>query len=114
IGTATRAANRCWIWLQVNGMSPNGGGWRVCSVTAATTKNAYASMARVTHPIPGTPAADLMLVQPAQPLAGLERLLHPPARPRHPHQSDQRQADPAGAQVVAQLPGAQAAADQQP
>jgi site-specific DNA recombinase len=40
--------------------------------------------------------------------------LHPPARPRHPHQADQRQASWAGAQVVRQLPGAKAAAHQQP
>jgi hypothetical protein len=29
-------------------------------------------------PVPGAPAADLVLVQAAQPLAGRERLLHPP------------------------------------
>jgi hypothetical protein len=40
--------------------------------------------------------------------------LHPPARPSDPHQGDQRQAGWAGAQVVGQLPGAQAAAQQQP
>jgi hypothetical protein len=34
------------------------------------------------HPaVPGAPAADLVLVQAAQPLAGLERLLYPPAAP---------------------------------
>jgi hypothetical protein len=42
-------ANRCWSSLQVNGMSPNGAGWRACSTRAATTRKAYASMARVTH-----------------------------------------------------------------
>jgi arsenite methyltransferase len=35
-------------------------------------------------PVPGAPAADLVLVQAAQALAGLERLLHPPAGPGHP------------------------------
>ena len=49
MGAATSVANRCWISLQVNGMRPNGGGWRACWVAAATTKNAYASMARVSR-----------------------------------------------------------------
>jgi site-specific DNA recombinase len=40
--------------------------------------------------------------------------LHPPTRPGHPDQGDQRCAGRAGAQVVRQLPGAQAAAQQQP
>jgi hypothetical protein len=34
--------------LQVNGMRPNGGGWRACWVAAATTKNADGSRAKVT------------------------------------------------------------------
>src|SRR5215218_6095013 len=65
-------------------------------------------------PIPGAPAPDLMLVQAAQSLAGLERLLDPPAGPGHPDQGDQRQAGWAGAYVVRQFSGAKAAADQQP
>ena len=48
MGATTSVANRCWISLQVNGMRPNGGGWRACWVAAATTKNADASRAKVT------------------------------------------------------------------
>src|SRR5215211_7348064 len=60
------------------------------------------------HPaVPRAPAADLMLVQAAQALAGLERLLYPPAGPGDPDQGDQWCAGWAGAYVVGQLPGGQ-------
>jgi hypothetical protein len=50
-----------------------------------------------------------MLVQAAQPLAGLERLLHPPAAPGHPDQGGQRQAAPrVPAAALGPLPGADA------
>ena len=36
--------------------------------------------------VPGTPAADLVLIQPGEALAGLEGLLHGPAAPGDPDQ----------------------------
>ena len=48
----TGVANTCWISLQVNGMSPDGGGRQLRWVTAATTQKAWASMASVTHQYP--------------------------------------------------------------
>jgi hypothetical protein len=38
-------------------------------------------------PEPGAPAADLVLIQAAQPLGGLEGFLHRPAAPGHPRQA---------------------------
>jgi hypothetical protein len=116
-GAATRAANRCWTSLQVSSIAPGGAGCRTCSVTATTTDHHQGRVGQHGQghpPIPGAPAADLVLVQAAQPLAGLERLLHPPATPRDPHQGDQRQTGRAGAHIEGQLSGGQAAADQQP
>src|SRR4029453_10385788 len=50
---------------------PNGGGWRACSLTAATTKRV--GQRGQGHPaVPGAPAANLVLVQATQPLAGLQ------------------------------------------
>jgi hypothetical protein len=58
------------------------------------------------HPaVPAAPAADLVLVQAAQSLAGLGRLLYPPAGSGNLDQGDQRQAGRAGAYVPGQLPG---------
>ena len=51
---------------------------------------AKASMARGGPPVPGVPAADLMLVQPGQSLAGLEILLRGPAGPGDLDQDGQR------------------------
>ncbi len=35
--------------LDLVAVSPDGGGWQACSVTAATTRKAWATMARVTQ-----------------------------------------------------------------
>ena len=78
------------ISLQVSGISPSGGGWRACSVAAATARKAWASMARVTQRYQERPAADLVLVQAGQALAGLEVLLHRPAAAGDLDQGGQR------------------------
>src|SRR2546429_449594 len=65
-------------------------------------------------PVPGVPAADLVLIQPGQPPAGLEILLCGPAQPSDLDQGGQRDRAAAVAPVERQLPRAAAAADQQP
>ena len=65
-------------------------------------------------PVPGVPAADLVLIQPGQSLAGLEILLRGPADPGDLDQGGQRDVAGAVAAVERQLPGAAVAADQQP
>src|SRR5215207_6246262 len=64
--------------------------------------------------VPGAPAADLMLVQADQLLAGLEPLLDGPPGPGHPDQGRKRGGLGRVAAVEGQLPGALVAADQQP
>jgi hypothetical protein len=73
-----KPANRCWTSLQVTPISSCVGGWRVCWVRAATTRKAWAKHGQGGPAVPGAPAADLMLVQAAQTLAGLEGLFNPP------------------------------------
>jgi hypothetical protein len=65
-------------------------------------------------PVPGGPAADLVLVQAGQALAGLEILFHGPAAPGDLHQGGQRDGVRGIAAVEGQFPGARGAADQQP
>jgi hypothetical protein len=64
--------------------------------------------------VPGAPAADLMLVQAAQSLGGLERLLDPPTGSGRFHQATRGRLAGAIAQVEGQLPAGQVAADKQP
>jgi hypothetical protein len=64
--------------------------------------------------IPGAPAADLVLVQANQALAGLEALLDGPAPPGDSHQRGQRYRLGHEAAVEGQLAGSLVAADQQP
>jgi hypothetical protein len=63
---------------------------------------------------PGGPAADLMLVQASQTLAGLEALLDRPATPGDADQFAQRHRVRGVAAVERQLTGPGVAADQQP
>src|SRR5579863_10353683 len=65
-------------------------------------------------PVPGGPAADLVLIQPGQPFAGLEILLCGPAQPGDLDQGGERDRAGTVAPVERQLPGAAAPADQQP
>src|SRR5262249_44827699 len=65
-------------------------------------------------PVPGAPAADLVLIQPGPFLPGLEILLRGPADSRDLDQGGQRNMAGAVAAVERQLPGAAVAADQQP
>src|SRR5215211_2865372 len=62
--------------------------------------------------VPGAPAADLMLVQADQPLAGLEPLLDGPPGSGHPDQGRKRGGLGRVAAVEGQFPGALVAADQ--
>jgi len=73
-GTATRAANRCWISLQVSSIAP---GCRMLGVFGERGHHQErVRQHRQGHPpVPAAPAAHLRVVQAAQPLAGLERLL---------------------------------------
>ena len=64
-------------------------------------------------PVPGGPAAGLMLIQASQAFAGLEVLLDGPAEPGHLHQGGQRDRAGAVAAVEGQFPGAPVPADQQ-
>src|SRR5512133_1219721 len=110
----TKAANRRWISLQVIGISPDGGGCRVWSVRAATTRKAWASMARGGPAVPGPPAADLVLIQADKALAGLKSLLHRPAPAGDVNQDGQWQRAGREAAVEGQLAGGVVAADHQP
>jgi len=65
-------------------------------------------------PVPGGPAADLVLSQAGQGLAGGEVLFCAPADPRHAHQRSQRRGPRGIAAVERQLPGVPVAADQDP
>jgi hypothetical protein len=65
-------------------------------------------------PLPGVPAADLVLIQPGQALAGLEIFLRGPPDPGDLDQGGQRDGAGAAAAVERQFPGAAVAADQQP
>jgi len=64
--------------------------------------------------VPGAPAAELVLVQADQALAGLESLFDRPAPPRDPDQSGQEHGAGCPAAVEGQLTGGAVAADQQP
>jgi hypothetical protein len=64
--------------------------------------------------VPGAPAADLVLVQADQALAGLEALLDGPAAPGDPDQGGQKDGAGCPAAVEGQLAGSLVAADQQP
>jgi hypothetical protein len=64
---------------------------------AATTRKAWASMARVTQRYQERQRRDLVLIQASKALAGLERLLYTPAGSGDLDQGDQRQAGRAGA-----------------
>ena len=66
-----RVASRWAILLRVSGICPGGAGWRACSVAVAMVRKAAAS-GQGGPPVPGGPAADLMLVQAGQALGGLE------------------------------------------
>jgi hypothetical protein len=65
------------------------------------------------EPVPGNPAADLVLVETDLALAGLERLLHDPTDSRYPHElgEDGRAGGPAA--VGSEFTGGVVAADQQ-
>ena len=65
-------------------------------------------------PVPGPPAADLVLIQPGQALASLEVLLGDPPDSGDLDQDGQRDVPGAVAAVERQLGGAAVAADQQP
>ncbi len=93
VATTTSVANRWWISLQVSWVAPGGAGCWTCWMTAATTRNAYASMARVTQQPPcrwdlaglqpaaqrRTAAVDLVGGHPSGRHAGVQRALQPPA-----------------------------------
>src|SRR6266540_363782 len=64
--------------------------------------------------VPGPPAADLVLVQATQALAGLKSLLHRPAASCHPGQDGQWGGTGREAAVEGQLAVLAIAADQQP
>jgi hypothetical protein len=64
-------------------------------------------------PVPGGPAADLVLIQAGQALAGLEVLLDRPAKPGDLDQGGQRDRLRGVAVVEGQFPGAPVPADQQ-
>jgi hypothetical protein len=64
--------------------------------------------------VPGAPAADLVLVQAAKALAGLEALFDGPAAPGDPHQGGQEHGAGCPAAVESQLAGGAVASDQQP
>jgi hypothetical protein len=73
---ASTAANRCWISLQVSGISPDGGGWWVVGVFGHGRhhQEGVGEHGKGGPAVPGAPAADLVLVQATQALAGLEAL----------------------------------------
>jgi hypothetical protein len=89
-GRTTRVMNRRWISLQVSGMRASGAG-RVWLVCAYNRKGGVREHGESDPAGPGGIAADLVLVERGQALAGLEKLLHPPRfaasgcrrRPRH-------------------------------
>src|SRR5215204_4503091 len=58
-------------------------------------------------PVPRGPAADLVLIQAAQPLGGLEGFLDPPALPGDPDQGGQRPGGTCWANAVAVVGGPQ-------
>ena len=62
-------------------------------------------------PVPGGPAAQLVLIQAGQALAGLEVLLDPPAKPGDLDQGGQRDPLRGVAVVEGQFPGAWVPAD---
>lgn len=64
--------------------------------------------------VPGVPAADLMLVQAGQSLAGLEVVLHRPPPAGDPGECGEGDVAGCVAAVEGQFPGPAAAADQQP
>src|SRR6266542_1954263 len=64
--------------------------------------------------VPGAPAADLVLVQATQALAGLERLFDGPAPSGDPDQDGQRGGAGRVAAVIGQLTGLAVAADHEP
>jgi len=90
VGRATSAANRGWSSLQVNPISPDGDGWRVRSVKAATIRKAWANIARVvsTDTRSASTGPDAGLGR--QGLAGLEALLDRQATLSDPDQGARR------------------------
>jgi len=62
---------RWWILLQVSGIMPSGGGWRLAA--ASTARKARASMARIVQRCQDGQRRTWVLVQAGQALAGLEK-----------------------------------------
>src|SRR5215470_3255618 len=100
-----RPAKRRAISLRVSGICPAGSGVRRDSRAAAMVRTAAASMARVTRRCQGGPAADLMLVQAGEAVAGLEVFLDGPAEPGGLDQGGQRDRVRRVAAVGGQFPG---------
>src|SRR4029453_16753298 len=78
-GRMTRAANRWASSLHEGAITP-GWGWMLSALGGCDHGHEGVGQHGQGCPsVPGPPAADLMLIQAAQPLAGLEGLLDPPS-----------------------------------
>ena len=73
--------NRRWISLQVSGIRASGCGVACVFVGADDGEEGVGEHGEGDPAGPGGVAADLVLVQSGQALAGLEGLLHPPSDP---------------------------------
>jgi hypothetical protein len=82
-------------------------------IGGADRKDGEGGQGKGGEPVPRGPAADLVLVKTDLPLSGLERLLHDPANPRHPHKLGKGGRPGCPAAVESQLAGGVVAADQQ-
>ena len=74
----TSVMNSRWISLQVSGMRASGAGSTVVFVRADDGEEGVREHGQGDPAGPGRVAADLVLVQGRQALAGLEKLLDPP------------------------------------
>ena len=111
-GVRWRPVNRRAISLRVSGIICGGGGW-ACSAAAARQEG-QGEHGQGDPPVPGRPAADLMLIQAGQALPGLEIFLGGPSEPGDLDQGGQWDRVRAVAAVEGQFPGSPVAADQQP
>ena len=80
-GLVIRCVKRLAISLRVRGICPSGSGLRVVFGGGGDGEEGGGEHGEGDPPVPGGPAADLVLVQAGQALAGLEVLLDGPAQP---------------------------------